>query len=466
MAFTMRLRADRMWKSGWCLFLLAFLQVGGVFSANACGTEQSQAATFPLQVQGGERYLSDAAGQPFFLQGDAAWSLIAQLSREDAELYLRDRKARGFNTILVSLIEHRFADKAPANIFGDKPFLVDGDYGTPNEAYFRHADWVLQRACELGLVVLLAPSYAGHDGEEEGWYQEMVANGPEKLRNYGRFVGKRYARFDNILWVQNGDYNPPDKDLIRAIAAGIHETDPDALQTAHNAPETAALEYWPGEPWLNVDNVYTYGTVETAALERYENGGDLPFFLMESAYEDEHEADEQRVRMQAYQAVLSGASGQIFGNNPMWHFDGPGLYPAPTDWKQALDSPGARSMSLLAELVSSVKWWLLAPDTDGRFLVGGKGGDKARVAAAAAKDGSFGLVYLPTSKDVVLDLGRLSGPSIAARWLDPTTGQSVAVQGSPFLPATYSFRPARRNQGGFTDWVLVLTSQQASGQSQ
>ena len=64
---------------------------------------------FPLSVGPGERYLVDAAGRPFLIHGDTAWSLIAQLTREDVELYLDDRRARGFNTILVNLIESRFA---------------------------------------------------------------------------------------------------------------------------------------------------------------------------------------------------------------------------------------------------------------------------------------------------------------------------------------------------------------------
>ena len=41
-------------------------------------------ATFPLRIPAGKRHLEDAAGQPFLLHGDAAWSLIAQLTREDA----------------------------------------------------------------------------------------------------------------------------------------------------------------------------------------------------------------------------------------------------------------------------------------------------------------------------------------------------------------------------------------------
>ncbi|ODT14394.1 MAG: hypothetical protein ABS35_34850 [Kaistia sp. SCN 65-12] len=452
--------------------LLARLLLGiglsffATFAAQGCEVEAAGGGTiFPLEVQPGKRFLVDAHGQPFFIQGDSPWSLIAQLSKEDAELYLKDRKSRGFNTLLVNLIEHRFATRAPANIYGDKPFL-DEDFGTPNEAYFAHADWVLNRACQLGFLVLLAPSYAGYGGGTDGWYQAMVAVGPERLRDYGRFVGRRYSGLNNILWVQGGDYNTPNKDLVRAVAEGIREADPGALHTAHTAPETAALEYWPDEPWLAVNAVYTYGSVADATLHQYADGGDMPFFLFESAYEWEHDADEQRIRMQAYQAVLSGASGQLYGNNPMWHFDGPGLYPASTEWKQALDSPGARSMTILFDVMQSAKWWLLQPDVDGSLLVDGRGGEGARVAAARSQDRSFALLYLPTSKPIGVDLAQLSGPLVGARWRDPTNGQVHQVEGSPFPLGRQSFKPPRQNQAGFTDWLLELTSENQSSQSQ
>ena len=130
---------------------------------------ETQAATvFPLSIRPGERYLVDAVGRPFLLHGDTAWSLIAQLTREDAELYLDDRRARGFNTLLVNLIESRFATNAPANAYGQPPFLQPGEYDAPNEAYFRHADWVLRRAAAKGFLVLLTPSYLGFDGGRRG----------------------------------------------------------------------------------------------------------------------------------------------------------------------------------------------------------------------------------------------------------------------------------------------------------
>ena len=96
-------------------------------------TNRTAGVAYPLRVRGG--HLVDARGRPFLINGDSAWSLIAQLRDDDVDRYLDDRKARGFNAVLVSLIEHTYASKAPADIYGTQPFRVDDDFTTPNEAY-------------------------------------------------------------------------------------------------------------------------------------------------------------------------------------------------------------------------------------------------------------------------------------------------------------------------------------------
>lgn len=437
--------------------LAAGLLVPDCGPAVATGTRE---AVFPLTVPPGQRYLIDAAGQPFLIHGDTAWSLIAELRREEVDLYLKDRRARGFNTLLVSLIEHHYASNPPANAYGDQPFLAPGDYGTPNERYFAHADWVLRRAAEEGFLVLLTPSYVGYGGGGEGWYQEMVTNGPAKLHGYGRYLGQRYRRFSNILWMQGGDWNPPDKDLIRAIARGIADADPRVLQSAHGSVETAALDHWHGEPWLKINTIYTYSDVFEAAMEQLRRNEVMPFFLVESLYENEHGVTERRPRMQAYQAILAGAAGHVFGNNPIWHFDGPGAFDAPVSWQEALASRGAESMTHLREFFRPLRWWMLRPDADGTFLTGGSIRHGRRSVAAVAADGSFAVAYLPTRRAITLDLARLSGPKLRLRWYDPAAGRFVGAA-SEIAPTARSFalRPPRADSAGFNDWVLLIGSE-------
>src|SRR5207237_7789733 len=143
--------------------------------------------------------------------------------------------------------------------------------------------------------------------------------------NYGRYLGQRYKDFTNILWAHGGDYNPPNKDVVRAIADGIREYDTRSLDSAHCAPETTAVGYWGTESWLQVNNIYTYNTVYSAALQQYEQSEQRPFFLVESTYENEHDSSEQGLRTQSYHALLSGAMGQVFGNSPIWYFNASGF---------------------------------------------------------------------------------------------------------------------------------------------
>jgi hypothetical protein len=143
------------------------------------------AAVFPLHVEAGKRYLVDAAGKPFFVNGDSPWELISQLKREDVDLYLENRRLKGVNAVLVELMEHFFSANPPNNAYGDPPFTTPGDFATPNEAYFVHVDYVINKAAEKGMVVLLTPAYLGFNGGQEGWYQEMIANGTAKLLPMG-----------------------------------------------------------------------------------------------------------------------------------------------------------------------------------------------------------------------------------------------------------------------------------------
>jgi hypothetical protein len=435
--------------------------------AGPAGPDVATAARFPLGAAPGRHHLVDAMGRPFLIHGDTAWSLIVELTREEVELYLADRRSRGFNALLVSLIEHEFATHAPANAYGEPPFAVSGDFAAPNDRYFDHAHWVVRRAAAQGLLVLLAPAYVGYGGGSQGWYQEMLASGPGPLRRYGQYVGRRFRDCRNVLWVHGGDDNPPRKDLVRAVAEGIRAVDPGALHTAHGSRGTAALDYWGGEPWLTVNTIYTalpgswFGTTVLAAAagQRARPEG-LPFLLIEGAYENEHGADERFLRAQAYQALLSGAAGHIFGNNPVWHFSAPGLYPAPASWRASLDSPGARSMTRLRELLMAIPWWRLRPDSEGGLLTGGLGRWSARAVAACADDRSCAIVYLPSARPVEVDLARLAGPNVAAHWFDPAGGQYSAAAGSPFSArgrVRLSPVPAR-NSGGLDDWVLVLRS--------
>ncbi|MBS0366391.1 MAG: DUF4038 domain-containing protein [Proteobacteria bacterium] len=419
-----------------------------------------RAARFPLHVEAGKRYLVDSAGAPFLLQGDAAWSLVAQLQREDVLAYMADRRARGFNALLVELEEHYFADHPPANAYGVAPFTVPGDFSTPNEAYFAHVDWVLTQAARQGFLVLLTPAYLGYDGEEQGWYREMRASGAQKLFEYGRYLGHRYGHYTNILWVEGGDYNAPDMSVVDAVARGIDAgAGVPQLHTYHGQRGTSAREAADPVryPWLNVNAIYTHtDDVVAHASAAYRQSG-MPFFLIENYYEG-NSASASQVRQQAWEALLSGACGQVFGNEILWNFNGnpPDHNKAP--WQAALDSAGARSMSQVGHFFAGKPWWLLRPRWTAAAPAVGRGTPPAPTTAVAS-DGSLAVVYYPRLESAPIDLRALRGPRVRARWFDPADGSWRAANAAPYTnTTTVLLAPPGVNSGRGLDWVLSLES--------
>jgi hypothetical protein len=299
--------------------------------------------------------------------------------------------------------------------------------------------------------VLLTPAYMGSGGGSEGWYGEMTQNGATKLRAYGQYLANRFRAYDNILWVHGGDYNPPEKNLLRAIVNGILDVDTKWLHTFHGSRGTGAMEFLgTTEPWLSLNNIYTDGsTVVASAFQEY-NRSTMPFFLIEAIYEGEGIGG-AGVRQQAYQTVLSGGAGQLMGNNPVWLLG--------SGWQTALNSDGARTLAHLRSLFEARAWHTLVPDQVAALLTLGAGTGASRAAAARAADGSFALVYTPSVRDLTVSLAALSGPNVTARWYDPTNGSFVTIGGSPFAAiGTRLLRPSGANSAGDGDWVLVLES--------
>jgi hypothetical protein len=379
--------------------------------------------------------------------------LIVGLNDTEVEQYLRNRKDKGFNAVNVELIEHRFCKKPPLNEAGDAPFTTPGDFSTPNEKYFAHADWVIRKAAENGIHVLLYPIFLGAKGTDEGWVEEALANGPEKCLDYGRYLGKRYKDFDNIIWLMGGDRHPgPALEEVDMVALGIKEYDQRHLFSAHCDSDHSAVDDFSGGRWLDINTTYTYGIVHAKLLQDYNRAPAMPFVLIESSYEGEHNASEVQIRRQAYWAVLCGSFGHFFGNNPVWHFDGPGLFPAKMTWQQAMDLPGSVGMMYWGRLFRSRAWFDLVPDQKHEVVTGGLGEFTGLdyLAAARTSDGSTVIAYLPTKRTITVDMSKVSGAQTIGWWFDPRTGRATAAGTFP-TSGTQELTPPAEG-----DWVLVL----------
>jgi hypothetical protein len=414
---------------------------------------QSGAGVTQLTVSANHRYLVDQNHVPYLLQGDAGWSLIVAPNDEEAEQYLQNRRDKGFNAVLVELIEHKYSKNPPLNAAGDAPFLTPGDFTTPNEKYFAHADWVIRKAGEYGIQVLLTPIYLGYVGTDEGWIEELKKLEPEKCLTYGQYLGKRYKDFDNIIWVMGGDRNPKDViEKVDLIALGIREFDKRHLFTAHGNSEPSTPEQFGSGGWLDINSSYSCETVHERLFRDYNHQPLLPTFLIESCYEGEHNSSGVQIRRQAYWAVLCGGFGHIFGNNPLWHFEGPTLYSFEGTWEKAMDLPGSQSMMHWGKLFRSRRWFDLVPDQKHEVVIAGVGEFLGNdyLAAGRTLDGNTVIAYMPTKRTIKVDMSKVSGAQAVAWWFDPSRGR-VTEAGAFRTTGIREFTPPAEG-----DWVLVL----------
>ena len=253
----------------------------------------------------------------------------------------------------------------------------------------------------------------------------MVANGPAKLRDYGQLSRPALRRLHNIVWVHGGDFNPPDKDLVRAIADGIREADPHALHTAHCAPETAAIDYWRGEPWLqSTTSIPTSRSTRRRSVNMRAQTR-MPFFLMESAYENEHRADRvARAHPGLSRAPVRGGRAGL-RQQPDLAFRRPRPLSRADSWQQALDSRGAQSMTHARRSVRrrspGGRW---SPTAKACLSSAGQASGQERLVAAYTHDRRIAVVYLPAKHRKSSSTFSISPARVVtAHWYDPASGQ-------------------------------------------
>lgn len=269
------------------------------------------------------------------------------------------------------------------------------------------------------------------------------------------------------LWILGGDRNPGDAlTHVNALAAGIREHDQRHLFTAHVLPECCAADEYARGGWVELNNTYTYTMVHRKLLADYNRKPSLPFFLMESTYEGEHNATEVQIRRQAYWAILCGATGQFFGNLPIWGFWGRGADMSATlfarneghdhetvcaGWETALDLPGSRDMTRHKALFDARPWHLLVPDQEHRVIRRGLGeyNGMSYLTAARATDGSTVVAYLPDAREIEVEMDAITGTTVRAWWFDPRTGVAHGAGDHP-AHGRVRFTPP-----GGGDWVFV-----------
>ncbi|MBS1600247.1 MAG: DUF4038 domain-containing protein [Bacteroidetes bacterium] len=442
---------------------------------------------FPVRISADKRYLQDQRGKPFPILGRTAWCIISQ-TVQGQHTFIEHTKSFGYNAIEMSAICHwRMGNHAPFNGKGDFPFLkkMDGadwkdsldyhagkyspDFTTPNEAYWKYMDEFIAYCNSNGILIFFFPAYVGYQNSDQGWMEELVANGPDKVKAYGTWIAKRYQHAKNIVWMLLGDdgkFSPQKREAEAALIAGLKSV-PDQQSIYYSAESTsgensADNEFFGKEMTLN--GVYNWvNKIPAQGRLAYARQPVMPSYLLEEPYDEEGPDGNnynphaiQPVRRFQWWAWLSVIGGYVAGNGYIWPFIDP-------YWQQHLNSNGAKNMQVLNGFIKSIEWWKLVPSgLDGmkNLVIAGSGADTAAdyVASACTRKGDLLVAYIPPANrgKITIDVSVLSA-GLTASWFDPTNGQYRSIGGS-INPGKgrHDFEIPGANSSGERDWVLVI----------
>ncbi|TVR45328.1 MAG: DUF4038 domain-containing protein [Puniceicoccaceae bacterium] len=418
-----------------------------------------------LVVSPCRRYLQTAAGRLFPWFGDTAWELFHRCTREEVDLYFRNRADKGFTVIQAVVLAELDGLNTPGS-HGHRPF-IENDPTRPNEAYFEEVDWVVRRANELGLVLGLLPTWG------DKWNQ-MWGAGPKVFDEnnacvFGRFLGRRYREAD-LVWILGGDRPVNDEEqlgVVRAMAEGLREGDGGAhLMTFHPPGGNSSSTFVQGEAWLDFHMIQSGHSRAKANYEMIASDCQRlprrPVVEGEPGYED-HPAgfnpdngwlDQTDIRASLYWALLAGACGYTYGCHNIWQMYQPGRKPvswAHTPWKDSLDFPGADQIRHARNLVEKRPWMSLRA-CQWRFVPHPPSGLE-HLQAAELDENRCVLVYAPYGQRFRLKTDGLAASSYRISWYNPRTGATVSG-GETKVEPVLEFQPPFDGHG--RDWVLVL----------
>lgn len=437
-----------------------------------------------LKVSENKRFLCHENEVPFFWLGDTGWLLFSRLTREEAEIYLEDRRKKGFNVIQIILL-HELPE---VNVYGKSAFagefesvdwasILGKPYDSNSYDFWDHVDYIISLAAQKGIYMALVPI----------WGSEVKKRNLEgrHVYEYSKWLAIRYKDKPNIIWINGGDsYGDAYEEVWQTIGNTIKENDLNHLMTFHPFGRTQSSKWFHKESWLDF-NMFQSGHRRydqqnfnekddtdgewkgednwRYVQEDYEKEPPKPTIDGEPSYEGIpqglHDPKEpywtaDDCRRYAYWAVFAGAFGHTYGNNAIIQMHKPkyseGSYGVKKFWYEAIHDEGGCQMQYLKKLMTSVPFFERLPD---QSIIEGENGQKYyRLIATRGDDYLF--VYTYTGRNMSIKMGKIAGDTVDAWWYSPRDGSSRFI-GSFHNLGVQEFDPPGKEQDG-NDWVLVL----------
>lgn len=172
------------------------------------------------------------------------------------------------------------------NRYGHLPFEGNVDFSRPDEAYHEHALELIRKTESMQLLVVMAQPWLGccEEGFGNRPDKPIQKNGPVKNRQYGQYLGRKFASAKNLFWIMGGDNDPKgDRECLFALFEGLRETAPaHQLMTYHASPPHSSTDLLQYAPWLGFSFISTYWREKPNAW----TVGDLMPHVYEAAFRE------------------------------------------------------------------------------------------------------------------------------------------------------------------------------------
>ncbi len=484
--------------------------------AQVCHKEETMER---LTISENRRYFVKQDGTPFVWLADTAWTVPARLKWDDVQHYMKTRREQGFTVLQMVVLDPEYNEQMrnPCGIEA----LRNGDLLDPVEAYFSYVDWVLDQAEAYGFYVLLLPAW----GElVVGWdwsgNDHPVYVNKDNAYAYGKWLGSRMRRRNNILWCLGGDrmpvcrgvdYRPVWREMAEGLSEGLtgkrlhYNADREewrrlmiTYHACHEAEtgECSTFSYWtPDDQWISFTMLQSghglykknYDLIATERMPKRAAGGgtvsgsqlgDLiyPVWDGEPAYEMMPTCwpvkdlnsfhGTYMVRKRAYWGLFAGAFGHTYGHASVWctATEKDKNIICRHTWAEAIQSDGSKQMKILRDFMEAYPPAYFEPCQDRLLRQAAAEDDLDMHEQAAVWTDESGqarvLIYFAADSEEQIRVGDIFGEKIYGAWFDPKDGSMTMIEGLRSDVAD-GILPVKNTSADGEDRVLILADDPA-----
>ena len=419
----------------------------------------------PLKMSKGHRNLVQHSGKSFLLVADTPWAIPFRATKEQVEIYARDRQEKGFNAALMMTLQPDKKAEGPNERNTEQGFkrafqdLSKGHINKINIDYFQYYDGIVQALLDHEIVPVFQPVFHGY-----GWKGLEVLGRtiePEEYVRYCKYLLARYGS-NPAIWLIGGDHNGKDPGILESgemleawdcykQPTGIHYNPcDDYLADWADGDESHCFHYnksfqekeWLDFQWTQTghggehlyhkvermyDNIPTKGTANgEPTYEGMNNGKNgLGWWQGEEAW---------------MQLMHGGTMGVVYGAATLWQWkvstteEGwPGWTDQPTSWKEAMQMEGSKYVGLVGKILKQYN----LTDIEKRW-------DFADGKPLLAKEGKLYISFLKEGGETII---KNLPQGLGYKWVNPKTGEVNQVQ----TAIGNSFKAPDENS-----WVLII----------